>query len=149
MSQAYKTALTRKAPSAPMRKLDELGLLHGCMLDYGSGKGYDAYHFGMSYYDPHFQPVMPTGLFDTITCNYVLNVVESEQERYDILYDIIDRLKPRGLAYVTVRTGKGLNGTTKRGTWQGAIELQCPIVARGSGYVTYEVYSDDFVFEII
>ena len=136
----HKTAITRKRPSAPMLRLALQGKIVGRALDYGCGKGMDAREFETESYDPHFQPVMPDGEFDTITCNYVLNVIESETEREEVLQDIRNRLAPGGIAYVTVRTDKAqLTGRTSIGTWQGLVELDLPIVNRGSGYKTYEV----------
>ncbi len=138
MSNAYKTAMARKKPSAPMARLKAAGRLVGVMLDYGCGKGYDADHFCMDSYDPHYQPVMPLGTYDTITCNFVLNVIESVEEREQVIQDIRDRLNRGGRAYITVRTDKDrLNGYTSTGSWQGLVVLDAPIVSRGSGYVTY------------
>ena len=135
---AHRTAIARKAPSAPMKQLKANGRLVGRMMDYGSGRGFDANHFRMESYDPYFDPVMPDGLFDTITCNFVLNVVESEAERATILQDIRNRLEKTGRAYISVRTDHAnLNGRTKIGTWQGRIVLDAPIVSKGSGFVTY------------
>ena len=140
MSNAHKTAIGRNKPSAPVRALDKAGLLIGKMLDFGCGRGRDACEYGMESYDPHFQPVMPKGLFDTIVCNFVLNVIESSAERRAVVADIRSRLVPGGCAYVTVRTDhKRLNGYTKIGTWQGRIELDEPIVGKGSGYTTYKI----------
>ena len=55
---AYKTAITRKKPSLPMRWLAKEGLIPSRIdtLDYGCGKGFDADYFGMDKYDPHFFP---------------------------------------------------------------------------------------------
>lgn len=138
MSNAHKTAIARKAPSAPMRAMSAAGRIVGRALDYGCGKGYDAHAYGMESFDPHFAPDMPDGQFETITCNFVLNVIESRNERLRVLRDIQARLTPSGAAYITVRTDKkALNGTTRIGTWQGLIVLDLPVVQRGSGYATY------------
>lgn len=143
LSNAYKTAIARKAPSAPMRQLKASGRLVGRMMDYGSGRGFDAKWYGMDSYDPHYQPIMPDGLYDTITCNFVLNVIESVGEREAIVEDIKSRLSNTGRAYITVRTDKsGLNGCTTIGTWQGLIVLDAPVVSRGSGFNTYCITGD-------
>jgi len=102
MSPNAKTAITRKSPSLPMKYLAKHKLLTGRMLDYGCGRGFDADHFGMVKYDPNHAPVRPRGKFDTITCNYVLNVVDAETER-KILNDIKSLLREGGTAYVSVR----------------------------------------------
>lgn len=142
-SLAWKTAIVRNKPSAPVARLVRDGRIVGRVLDYGSGRGFDASYLGAECYDPHYQPVMPSGRFDTIVCNFVLNVVESAATRESIVTDIRSRLADGGCAYLTVRTDrKSLNGYTKLGTWQGYIELpDYPVVARGSGFVTYAVYA--------
>ena len=44
----------------------------------------------------------PNKQFDTIICNYVLNVLESE-EQAEVLMSVSELLKPNGIAYFTVR----------------------------------------------
>jgi hypothetical protein len=135
---SYKTATTRKSLSAPMKRLVADKRLRGLLLDYGAGRGSDALEVGMASYDPYFQPVMPTGLFTTITCSYVLNVIESPEERLAILTDIRSRLLPGGKAYITVRNDrKALIGTTSTGSWQGLIGTFLPVVYKTSGFITY------------
>jgi len=134
----HKSARARKAPSVPMKRLNKDYLLRGRLLDYGSGKGFDAEHFNMESFDPHFSPELPEGKFDTITCNYVLNVIESETERLEVLRHIQWLLTPSGIAYITVRNDiRALNGYTSKGTWQGKIVLDLPIQYKTSSYITY------------
>lgn len=136
--KAHKTAIKRNKLSAPARWLERAGYLQGRVLDYGCGKGDDTERLGCEGYDPYYQPERPVGPFDTIMCNFVLNVVESECERRAILTRIDTLLGEKGHAYITVRTDKsGLKGKKTTGTWQGLIALGLPIVRRGSGYVTY------------
>lgn len=135
------TAITRKKPSAPMQRLASSYLLLGRVLDYGSGKGFDADHFGIERFDPHYSPDMPEGLFETIVCNYVLNVIESPETRAVVLREILSKLTETGLAYITVRNdAKDLNGPTKRGTWQGLIKLTLPKLWTCADYTTYFLY---------
>jgi len=137
---AHKTAISRKGPSAPMKWLDKHGLLVGEMLDFGCGKGADADAYCMDRYDPYYQPVVPGMLYDTITCNYVLNVIESEAERLTVIANLLALLTDDGVAYITVRNDKDkLNGTTRTGTWQGHIVLDLPVVHKCSGYVIYRL----------
>ncbi len=134
------TAIGRKKPSAPMSLLNNSGRLVGRVLDYGCGRGFDVKHFGIAGFDPHFSPDMPSGLFDTITCNYVLNVIECGEERFAVIKDIKSRLYPGGRAYITVRNDKSkLNGCTSKGTWQGLVVLDAPVVCKGGSFITYEV----------
>ena len=137
---AYKTALNRALPSVPARRLAEDGFLAGRLLDYGSGRGQDARSYGMDQWDPHYHPRRPQGKFDTVTCTYVLNVIEQPDERAHVLRDIRRLLKPGGKAYITVRNDrKALRGRTSRGTWQGLIRLDLPVLYRTGDYVTYKL----------
>ena len=126
MNKSHLTAISRKAPSGPMKWLDANGLLKGKMLDYGCGRGYDADTFGMEKYDPFWFKCddFCAEEFDTITCNYVLNVIEDAKERTYAVERMQRWLKPNGSLYIAVRADKkNLNGYTKRGTWQGYIVL--------------------------
>lgn len=127
-----------------MRNLSKVGRLCGRVLDYGSGKGYDADAFDTESYDPYYQPIMPEGKFDTIVCNFVLNVISSKVERQRVIRDIMSRLNPGGKAYFSVRSDKSnLNGYTKRGTWQGFITLDLPIITSKNGFTTYVYCAGD------
>ena len=130
-------AMKRVAPSAPARWLASNELIQGRTLDYGCGHGYDAREYCMMSYDPHFQPSMPGGSFDTILCSYVLNTIESNDERLSVLQSIQFLLRPSGIAYITVRNDKrALCGTTGKG-YQCHIVLRLPVVRCCSGYVIY------------
>jgi hypothetical protein len=137
---AHKTAIARKKPSAPSLRLDWKNRIVGRTLDYGSGRGFDAYTYGWECFDPHYSPDMPVGRFDTIVCNYVLNVIESKEERDRVVADIRSRLVEGGCAYISVRNDrKNLNGYTSIGTWQGLVVLDLPVEHRCAGYVTYRL----------
>ena len=91
-------------------------------------------------YDPYYFDFKPKGLFDTIICIYVLNVIESERKRTGVLKDICKLLAPGGHAYFAVRTDKEqLRGHTKRGTWQGVVELELPVLEKSSSYTIYQM----------
>lgn len=135
LDHAYKTAIHRGTMSKAIRMLAVDGRLLGRCLDYGSGHGEDARSLGLEYYDPHFAPQMPAGKFDTITCSYVLNVIEDANVRRSILRVIYSRLEYSGRAYITVRTGKG--DFIPPGAWQGLITLNLPIVHIAPYHTTY------------
>ena len=109
----HKTAIKRSKLSVPMRYLSDHGLLNGRVLDYGCGRGDDAAALNLESYDPTWQPKKPRGKFDTITCNYVLNVVAPKTER-EIIKDIRSRLRKNGLAYVTVRSDVKIDTDSQR-----------------------------------
>ena len=137
---AHRTATTRVDPSAPMKRLATDGLIVGRALDYGCGKGFDADYYDMESYDPHYKRTYDGGLYDTITCNYVLNVIEDPDARIEVLQALKDRLRHGGKAYITVRNDRrALKGTTKTGSWQGLILLRLPVRYKCSGFVTYEL----------
>lgn len=138
------TAITRNKPSAPMRYLSEQGLLEGRTLDYGSGKGYDAEHFGMDKYDPNFAPQEPKGNYDTITSNFVLNVLNAK-ERREVIRKVKDLLRPGGTAYFSVRRDIKQEGTTSRGTYQETVTLPAPfelVKEQKGGYAIYKYTKD-------
>lgn len=137
---SHKTATTRIEPSAPMVRLATDGLIVGRALDYGCGKGFDADYYAMESYDPYFGSQLPGGSFDTITCNFVLNVIERAESRLDVLRRIQASLADGGMAYITVRNDRrALNGITKTGSWQGLIVLRLPVRYKCAGFVTYEL----------
>jgi ATP adenylyltransferase len=131
----YKTAITRKKPSKPMTILENCSQFTDChrKLDYGCGKGFDADYFGMEKYDPHFFPDKPTGLFDTITCNYVLNVIPDHSERVQVLKDIQGLLADdNSMAFIAVR--RDLKHDTNT---QFLVELNLPTIYKDSATVIY------------
>lgn len=123
-----------------MQYLETRGMLRGRALDFGCGRGYDADAFGLERFDPHYAPQMPVGTFDTVVCNYVLNVIPSPEEREATITVLSRLLAPGGIAYISVRNDiNSLNGWTKRGTWQGHIELDLPIETTNSNFTMYRL----------
>ena len=126
MNKAHLTAISRNKLSAPMKWLEEEGIFDGiprqARLDYGCGKGYDADVLEMQKYDPFYfrcDDFSPDE-FDIITCNFVLNVIESADERQRVLDTILRWLAPGMTAFITIRSDKAkLKGYTKKGTYQG------------------------------
>jgi hypothetical protein len=136
MDLAHKTAIKRKTPSRPARILRAMDLIKYPALDYGCGYGKDAEWLGCNGYDPYYHPTFAKRNYKTILCTYVLNVIECEHARREILHDIDGLLHHDGCAYISVRTNKNnLKGLSKRGTWRGRIILDLPIVYRCSGLI--------------
>lgn len=124
--QSHKTAMARKTASKPARLLVEgtkftYPVLS--VLDWGCGKGQDVEYFKDHFetvegYDPYYQPELPTQQFDIVTCSYVLNVIESKDERLKTLRDMLSFLKKKGILLLTVRSTKEVNRHAKRGQWK-------------------------------
>jgi 2-polyprenyl-3-methyl-5-hydroxy-6-metoxy-1,4-benzoquinol methylase len=157
-NKSHLTAISRKTLPKPTRWLKNQHLIWGDFLDYGCGRCHDINKFCIlilksnkdsqmigSYvvdgYDPHYRPDGITlKKYNTIVCNYVLNVIEDPNERYKIISDIQNRLKYGGRAYLSVRNDIfKLNGKTLRGTWQGYIVLDYPIIHSTKDYILYDI----------
>lgn len=137
---SHRTAIKRKTLSTPTRYLLEKGLLQGRLLDYGCGRGFDCDFLKCDGYDPHYRPQPLTVKYDTIFCNYVLNVLPTEEERSEVLDQIALLLVEGGQAYIAVRSDKkSLNGWTSRGTFQTFVDLDLPVVVKASAYLIYSL----------
>ena len=80
---------------------------------------------GFDGWDPHHRPDTRDlrTEYDVVTCIYVLNVIEDEDERFKTEYRIMKKVANGGAAYLAVRNDvNALNGCTSRGTWQGIVE---------------------------
>ena len=86
------TALSRSNLSAPMQCLARHGFLDGIfsVFDYGCGKGDDirnltANAIPVSGWDPHYAADQPKQPADIVNLGFVINVIESYQERREAL----------------------------------------------------------------
>ncbi len=132
------TAIYRKKPSRPMKWLEKHGRLKSTrQLDYGCGKGYDAEFFKMDKFDPHWFPKRPNGKYNIITCHFVLNVVD-EDEQIRILEDILNLLTREGVAYFTVRRDLK-EDKQKKGYTQRIVYLNLPSIHKNGNFEIYEL----------
>lgn len=77
--------------------------------------------------------------YDTITCHYVLNVVD-EHERHSILNQIRMLLKPGAIAYIAVRRDIKADYVTGKGTQQYFVTLPAEVlVERRGSFIMYQV----------
>tara|TARA_Y100000034_G_C6870751_1_gene397515 strand:- start:27 stop:461 length:435 start_codon:yes stop_codon:yes gene_type:complete len=137
MIEGYKTAISRRGLSAPMRWLQDHHRIQGRALDYGCGRGQDADRLGVMKYDPHWHPVDLGGqFFDVITCIYVLNVISDNKKISDILADINFMLTSIGTAYIVVRRDIPHEGTATQ-RW---IDLHWPCISIKKNS-KFEIYS--------
>jgi ATP adenylyltransferase len=145
--KSHKTAISRKTLPLPTRWLLGRGLLKGVILDYGCGKCFELNNlfFVSDGYDPHYRKDgIEHSSYDTIICNFVLNVIESPAARQGVIDDIQYLLAPGGIAYISVRNDKEkLNGCTKRGTWQGLVEPPGHLIVCKPGWLMHVLYNGD------
>ncbi len=127
-SKAYKTAKARKALPSPTKFLLKCNAIIPPVLDFGCGNchsinnkyfvadGYDAHS---EFYQTDLKQITATK-YDTIICNYVLNTIPECTERENILKTIQLYLAENGLAFITVRNDKPVNGwgENSKGTYQ-------------------------------
>jgi hypothetical protein len=139
-NKSHLTAITRSTTSAPLRWLESEGHIKGRVLDFGSGKGFDAEYLGCAQFDPYYYPVMQEGKFDTILCTYVYNVLPKE-EWYGLTLQILDKLRKDGTGYVSVRNDqKNLRGITTKGTYQTNVDIPYPILTKNSSFKIFQVF---------
>jgi DNA phosphorothioation-associated putative methyltransferase len=90
----HRTALYRTGLSKPIRVALDAGLIKQgtSIFDYGCGRGSDAdllrdLGYVVHAWDPAFFPDEPKTHADVVNLGYVLNVIESPQERLEVLHD--------------------------------------------------------------
>jgi SAM-dependent methyltransferase len=145
-----KTALHRKTLSAPMRLLKEKNLLQGTILDMGCGAGNDVQFLQKDGFDivgyDKYNPVYKEDrllecYFDTITCNYVFNVIPDLQEHYNL----IKLLKQLGKnIYIAVRS----DIKAKNDTWVWSDREQGYWTSKGSFQRFYNNTLVSFLFGV-
>lgn len=130
------TARPRNAPSLPAQWLFDNNRVLGEVLDFGSGRGFDAEYYGMDEYDIYYAPEKPDKLYDTILCTYVINTLPPEEEE-NVLKELESLLQPLGVCYITVRRDTKRDGYTKRGTYQRLAYPSLPIIYENSSFCIY------------
>ena len=135
--QPHKTAIKRNKPSRIAKYIvkniiPETGFKS--ILDYGCGKGDDCnFYFSnglfINGYDPHYVPHLNTTLtYDIVSLTYVLNVIDTEQDRIITFKKALDRVKPGGMLIVTVRSEKSISYQASIKNWK----------FHNDGYITSE-----------
>lgn len=107
VNHSHLTAKERTAMSFPTKWLLTHKYIQGDVLDFGCGYGVDVdalKETGCSVdgYDKYYQPDLPDKKYDTILCQYVLNVLQPD-EQAEVLMTVSEKLKPSGKAYFAVR----------------------------------------------
>lgn len=133
-NDSYKTAIVRDRLSRPAKYLKENKLLKGRVLDFGCGHGQDSVLLKCDRYDPHYFPEFPTYKYNTIMCNYVLNVLPHE-ERLKVFETLKSLAHGNGcVVYFAVRTD--LEAETKT---QFVVKYDwMPVIADKHGFRIYK-----------
>ena len=109
------TAIKRKNISAPLRYLLENNYItkSDTILDYGCGHGFDLNHLKYSGYntigyDKFIETYSSSNYnenkYSSILCFYVLNTIDSEEERIDVLKSLSNLVENKGKIYLAVRS---------------------------------------------
>jgi len=111
---SHLTVKNRRWPPFPTKQLYLKGHIKGKVLDFGCGTEVDvdflkSHGLDVQGYGPFYKPEFPTGKFDCILCNYVLNVLLAEEQAH-VLMAISELLKPDGKAFYAVRRDISQNG---------------------------------------
>jgi hypothetical protein len=133
---SFKTAIARRAPSAPAtaltpfieRVLAESGpdpLVRG-VLDYGCGRAADVNYFrslgvDAEGYDPHVPfgfGESPTELFVVVTLIFVLNVLPTVEARLEAMREAAARLAPAGVLIVATRSSAAVRREAAGRGWR-------------------------------
>ncbi len=106
-NHSHLTAKEREKISFPTKWLLRNQLIRGRVLDFGCGLGADVkglreVGFEVEGYDPYYKPEATEGYFNTIICQYVVNVLEEEHQE-GIILEMTSKLAPGGSAFITVR----------------------------------------------
>lgn len=123
-----KTAMSTKTPSAPTKILFEKNIIKNKVLDWGCGKGRDSKFlvengFDVLSYDKYHKPTPDPHSIDfseinTILLNYVLNVIENQNERTDLLKEIYSYANNKCLVLISVRSKKEIETFAKKSNWK-------------------------------
>ena len=131
-NESHKTAIYRDRWTKPGRWLyehffkDNIAL--DSMLDFGAGKSIDEKFWTKEAgidtakaYDIHEQPgfpgrgIRPDRQFELVTVIFVLNVVETDEERIAILNDAMHYVMPDGYIFIATRSKKDIANAVKKG----------------------------------
>ena len=142
-NESHKTAIYRDRWTKPGRWLYEHffqkdNITLGSMLDFGAGKSIDSECWkkeagcNEQAYDEYEQPrfpgrgIRPDRKFELVTVIFVLNVVETDQERIEILNDAMHYVMPDGYIFIATRSKGEVERARIRAEKKGKIWTKLP-----------------------
>jgi len=141
----YETAINRREPSAPIQWLLEKGLIVGDVLDYGSGMDAHAYDS----FDPAFDPdyTLLHNQYDTVICNYVINVIPLEHNRFELIRTLQTLVKEGGNIYLSIYGKDSVDTETDQSfqcgwsliEWKDFLDKCCSYEIINSTYWTFRI----------
>jgi hypothetical protein len=112
-ADAYGGLTSMERTSVPMRHWREAGLLSGDVLDFGCGKERHEHARYDAFTEPDPAPLCRE--WDTIICNYVLNVQPAEHLIHQTCALLRALARPSGCVLVATRSDMARSYTSKRG----------------------------------
>jgi len=147
INYSHLTAKERTSLSFPTKWLQQRNLLNGEILDFGCGFGTDVellkkQNIDIQGYDKYYFNEYPTQKYDTIICQYVLNVLQPDQQP-EVLMSVCELLKPEGKAYFTVRRdikyeGFRIHKIHQKTTYQCNVKLPFKSIFKNENCEIYE-----------
>lgn len=114
--QPGRTAIPRRSPSPIARGLNQSGFLLRenikTILDFGCGIGKDVEYYktigisavGYDQHEPYGFVREPSGVFDLVTCLFVLNVISAPADRMRVCEQLLGYTKVGGIILVATRS---------------------------------------------
>ncbi len=122
------TAMHTQRASFPTRWAEEKNIIKSIVMDWGCGRGRDSnwlisLNYDVFSYDPYFKPNPSPAEIDfssvkTVLLNYVLNVIESENERIKLLKDIYNHTKDGTVLIVSTRSEEEIFYNASKTNWK-------------------------------
>ncbi len=109
----YSTAISRTDLSAPMAFYQDQGFLTGEVLDYGGGKEVHEYNI----FDPAWKAdyELLDKKYDTVTCNYVINVIPLDHNRFELIRTLQTLINEDGKILLSIYGAEDHDTVTARG----------------------------------
>lgn len=134
----WNSAISRKTMSKPTQWLLKNNLIKGKTLDFGCGKGKDADLLKCDRYDPYFFPNPPKNKYDTIICQYGLNILPPKK-RIKTINQMKNLINKNGSIFITVRRDIKTIKKGKGNTKQYPVYLNLRSIYHNANFEIYKV----------